>query len=89
MVLESFLSTKICALPIESAEEIKKVFRSIFKSVIFKNDVITKIISLLRHDKKNEDGNILFVLLESIGKPVLDQQVPENIIHEAFKFYAN
>jgi 3-dehydroquinate synthase len=89
MVLESFLSTKISAFPIESAEEIKKVFRSIFKSVTFKNDAITKIISLLRHDKKNEDGNILFVLLESIGKPVLDQQVPENIIHEAFKFYAN
>jgi 3-dehydroquinate synthase len=44
---------------------------------------------MLTHDKKNENGNVLFVLLKSIGEPVWNQSASEELILEAFDFYQN
>jgi 3-dehydroquinate synthase len=46
------------------------------------------IIALLVHDKKNRGGKILFVLLEEIGKAVIDQEIPEALIYEALQDYS-
>ena len=47
------------------------------------------IIDLLKYDKKNEHGNINFVLLEKIGVPKTDCLVENHLILEAFEYYAN
>ena len=46
------------------------------------NDVpVNKLIEIMRHDKKNEGGDIRFVLIKDIGKPVYDVVVkPEDIV---------
>jgi 3-dehydroquinate synthase len=46
-----------------------------------------KIIELLKFDKKNEAGKINFVLLRRIGEPVIDRQVTNDLIYEAFSYY--
>ena len=58
-----------------------------YKKVDILDMDINPIIELLKYDKKNEHGNINFVLLEAIGKPKLDCLVDDNLIHESFKFY--
>jgi len=88
MVLEAYLSTEISGLPLEDAKKIKSVFGNIYPKVSFDTETITAVMSLLTHDKKNEGGNVLFVLLEKIGKPVWNQSVSNELIHKAFVFYA-
>lgn len=44
---------------------------------------VDAIMTYLTHDKKNFGSQTRFVLLEALGKPLIDQQVPENLIRES------
>lgn len=87
MILEAYLSTILCGMPLQEAEEIKTVFLSIFSKENFTLEAQAKILELLIFDKKNSHGKINFMLLKAIGKPVLDIQVPKELFESAFKFY--
>jgi len=89
MILESYISTKVCGLTTNDLEIITSgIFKSFPKVHIEENDIHT-ILELLKFDKKNSHGRINFVLLESLGKPKIDCEVKNDIILEAFKYYAN
>ena len=88
MVLEGFLSAELTGLPLDDANRIKSIFGKIYPSVSFDESTIDEVISMLTHDKKNEHGNVLFVLLEKIGKPVWNQSVSNELIRKSFEFYA-
>jgi 3-dehydroquinate synthase len=87
MILEAFLSVNAVGLSLESADKIKRVFQAIYPKVHFDKDTVLEVIKMLMHDKKNENGNVLFVLLKAIGEPVWNQSVSEKHILEAFDFY--
>lgn len=87
MILAAYLSAKTEDFPQESLHNIKKVISDMFGTIeITKNDQ-DKIIELLKFDKKNEAGKINFVLLRNIGEPVIDRQVSNDLIYEAFGYY--
>ncbi len=46
---------------------------------------IDKIIKRMQADKKNEDGKINFTLLQRVGKAIINQHVPDNIIKQALE----
>lgn len=46
---------------------------------------VDAILSYLDHDKKNKDGHACFVLLKAVEKPVVDQEVPEELVRESLK----
>jgi 3-dehydroquinate synthase len=87
MILETYLSHKICGLSQTKLSNITNVILASFKKVRLDSRDIEVIMDLLKHDKKNSHGKINFVLLEDIGKPVLDCEVSSNLILEAFSFY--
>jgi 3-dehydroquinate synthase len=87
MVLEAFLSVKLCGLPMKDAERIKSVFGGIYPKVAFDTETISAVGNMLMHDKKNEAGTVLFALLKNMGEPVWDIEVPTKLIQEAFTFY--
>jgi 3-dehydroquinate synthase len=87
MVLEAFLSAKLCGLPMKDAERIKSVFGGIYPKVTFDTETISAVGNMLMHDKKNEAGTVLFALLKNMGVPVWDIEVPNKLIQEAFIFY--
>ena len=87
MVLESFLSHRLTGLSKIELEEIKSNFSKHFAPVKFSKTEIETIIELLKHDKKNEHGNINFVLLNQIGKAVIDVKVPSKLLNESFFYY--
>lgn len=89
MILEAFISVKIAGLSLEDARKIKRVFNGIYPKVSFDNETISEVIKMLTHDKKNENGDVLFVLLKAIGEPVWNQSISEELILEAFDFYQN
>ena len=87
MVLVSYISRELLGFSHERCEEIKSCMIKTFGKVEIKEEDYTPVMELLKHDKKNEHGNINFVLLESIGKPRLNCLVENDLIFRAFKYY--
>ena len=87
MVLEAHLSMQKGMLSEKEYNSIKKILFHVFEKVIFTPQDIEAILKILAHDKKNEFGNIQFVLLESIGSAVINQTVENALIYKAFDDY--
>lgn len=88
MILAAYLSNKLTDLSTHELQEIKTTILHSFERVAFTQKDVQPIIDLLKFDKKNSHGNINFVLLKEIGKPIIDCKVPNALIEEAFNFYA-
>ncbi|MBU2996186.1 3-dehydroquinate synthase [Cellulophaga baltica] len=87
MILEGYLSYKLTDLPKSALEDIKETFLNCYPKVAFSDSDIENILKLLKFDKKNSHGNINFVLLKSIGEPVIDVKVANDLLTEAFSYY--
>ena len=87
MILESYLSKEKGLLSNDEYQEIKYIINDVFERVSFSNEAIQKIIELLDYDKKNEFGTIQFVLLEGIGKSIINQTIDNSLIYKAFDDY--
>ena len=57
------------------------------KTVVYNKNDTQICSSLLIHDKKNENGEIRFTLLEDIGKGIINQTVESHFVKEAFDDY--
>ncbi len=89
LILETYLSYLKKDFDYEIVKEVKSYIKNFFKIVKFNEADISKIINLLKYDKKNIDEKPRFVLLEDLGKPIINQLVNEKDIIDAFKFYTN
>ena len=87
IILETYLSFLKTGFDYQLVCDIKMYINKHFGITKFSDLDISKIISLLKHDKKNTDDKPMFVLLENIGKPIINQAVTEIEIEDAFKFY--
>ena len=89
MILACYISTELTGFPKETTLEIKQLFMDYYGKVTIETSEYAPIIALLKYDKKNNHGNINFVLLEAIGKPKIDCLVDDTMIRDAFQFYAS
>ncbi len=87
MILAASLSAQILNLPVKESKEIALVINNLYPKIRFDKTDIETILKLLQHDKKSKNGQTNFVLLETVGNPILDCQVTEEQIIEAFDFY--
>lgn len=87
MVCEAFLSHKICKLSNDSLKQITQFILSKYKAVQLDEMDSHRLIELMRHDKKNEKGEINFSLLSSIGKCEINKKAKADIIIESLKYY--
>ncbi|WP_445385090.1 3-dehydroquinate synthase [Robiginitalea sp. IMCC44478] len=88
MIMESMLSVKLRGMSPQAHAEIKSVFAQHFPHKVIDQSERSAIISLLRHDKKNTHGKVLFSLLDTIGSACIDMEVPEKLLLQAFDDYA-
>jgi 3-dehydroquinate synthase len=87
MVCESFISSKLLAFPANKVTEVKEVILEIYnKTVLLKEDFVG-IMDLLKHDKKNVNGQVNFVLLNDYEDYKIDCKVSETLIIESMEFY--
>lgn len=87
MILESFISWKKNLISATDYLEIKSTIKNLFGEIVFDKNDLTPILNLLVHDKKNEYGNIQFVLLNGIGNTIINQVIENEIIEKAFEDY--
>ncbi len=89
MILACYISTELVGFPKQLTNDIKRLFIDYYGKVTINENEYDPIMELLKYDKKNNHGNINFVLLEAIGKPKIDCLVDDAIIINAFKYYAS
>ena len=87
MILATYISFKQLGFPKDKLEEVKDTFLLLFKKVTFEESDYQQIMNLLKYDKKNEYGNINFVLLSDIGESKINCKVENSLILEAFNYY--
>lgn len=87
MIMESYISSVLLALPKNECDEIKKVFDAIYPKVAFDEKDFDAIVEMLIYDKKNSHGKVKFALLEAIGNPKWDVEVPNALLKDAFAYY--
>lgn len=87
MVCESYLSSKLLGFPSKKVSEIKKVVLSIYNKTTLLKEDFSAIMELLKHDKKNVNGQVNFVLLNDYENYKLDCKVTEELIVESMEFY--
>jgi len=87
MILECYISKQLLGFPEDKLRNVTKVVKSLYSPILLEEKDYSAIINLLKYDKKNEHGNINFVLLKDLGNHVIDCQVDNKIIIEAFQFY--
>lgn len=88
MVLECYLSAKLLNFPEADCDAVKHVMLQLFGKVTVAATDYAAIIDLMKYDKKNEHGNVNFVLLKEIGIPKADCLVDNALIEAAFGYYA-
>jgi 3-dehydroquinate synthase len=87
MVCESYISSKLLSFPKQKLSEVKETVLAIYdKTNLLKVD-FSSIIDLLKHDKKNINGQVNFVLLNDYENHKLDCKVSEELIIESLEFY--
>ncbi|KAB1071289.1 3-dehydroquinate synthase [Tamlana haliotis] len=88
MILACYISSELTGFPMEKTNAIKSLLTSYYGKVSIDKSEYGTITELLKYDKKNNHGNINFVLLEDIGKHKIDCLVDNQIIIDAFDYYA-
>jgi len=89
MILASYISNKQLGLSDELLDDITQNILKNFSKSEFNDNDIESIINLLKYDKKNTNGKVLFVLLKDIGDCQLDCEVPNQLIKKSFAYYKN
>ena len=88
MVCACYLSQKYYpTFSLAQAEKIKNFIKNIFGNLAIAPKSYPKILDLLKHDKKNKNGQINFVLVERIGVYKIDCKVVAEDILEALEYY--
>jgi 3-dehydroquinate synthase len=87
MVCEAFLSVKYCNLTQDELTDISAYISSIYPKYNILEKSFDTLIKLMQSDKKNEDGNILFSLLEKIGHCTFNCRVTNKDIVESLHYY--
>lgn len=87
MIMECYLSSELFNFPKDKLKRVVQVVNGSYPSIVIEESDYNGIIELLKYDKKNEHGNVNFVLLENVGRCILDCKVDNELIIRAFDYY--
>lgn len=89
LITELYISHKQLGFPLSDLENIKTELLKHYKLISFLENDVNQIYDLMIFDKKNEGSRINFVLLEAIGRPVVDKEIDRELFIDSFKYYNN
>jgi 3-dehydroquinate synthase len=87
MVCEAFLSNAHAGLSKDELEEITATILKLYGGFTLDPMDDQRILELMRHDKKNESGQLNLVLLDQIGHAVFNRKINPNSILECLNYY--
>jgi 3-dehydroquinate synthase len=87
MLCETWLSVRKTGLSESHLHQMEEFIFSCFGRIKIKSEEINEIARLTLQDKKNTNGIVQCVLLEEMGKPLINQAITLREIKSALKFY--
>ncbi|MES2419222.1 MAG: 3-dehydroquinate synthase [Bacteroidota bacterium] len=87
IICEAFLSVKYCGMTDEELIDISNYISKLYPPYNIKEKSFNALLSLMQSDKKNEEGCILFSLLEKIGQCTFNCKVTDLDIKESMLYY--
>ncbi len=87
MICEAYLSVKYCNLSQEELNEISTYILTLYPKYQIKTISFKQLLSLMQSDKKNEEGYIMFSLLDEIGKCTYNCKVTDDDILNSLTYY--
>ncbi|TDQ07163.1 3-dehydroquinate synthase [Pedobacter metabolipauper] len=87
MVCEAYLSSNNNNLSHDELIDISNYILTTYPKYTIKEDSFTDLLAFMKSDKKNENGQIMFSLLSSIGTCSINCSVTENEIKESLSYY--
>ena len=87
MVVEAFLSYKIYNFPLTDLKSIKGYIHKTFGKVKISTSHYTAILDLMKHDKKNINGTIRYILLKDINDYIIDATASLDLVIEGLDYY--
>jgi 3-dehydroquinate synthase len=87
IISESYISHKVSNLSIEELLEISIEIKSRYSMLEISNEDFPSIIKFIAQDKKNEQNENRFTLLNGIGESIVGQSVENDLIIESLHFY--
>jgi 3-dehydroquinate synthase len=89
LICELFLSSKLCGFAENKLKHIASYILKTYGKLDLESDLYDKIFDLMLHDKKNENAQINFTLLEDFGKIKINQKTKKADLIEALNWYIN
>jgi len=86
MIAESYLSHRKLGLPMRDVEEITACLNRIYGPFHIDKSDYSKYFGLMQQDKKNENGQILFSLIQPIGTAVVNIPCDNSEIQDALDY---
>lgn len=83
MLAETWLSCRICGLDEEVLNDVRDLILSTYRLKPPGAEAWPRILDLMIHDKKNQENDLRFCLLEAVGKPRYDISVDPASVMEA------
>ncbi len=87
MIMESYLSHKQLGLSKSQLSEVAAGLNDIYQLGSIEEELIPEIKEYIQLDKKNTNGYVQFTLLENIGKAIVNQTSPDELIEESIQYY--
>ncbi len=87
MIMEAYISVELLALTQNELQHLTEVILATFPKITIDPNDYKSIMDLLIHDKKNESGNIYFVLLNTIGDAKYNCIASDDLIIKSFEYY--
>jgi 3-dehydroquinate synthase len=88
MICEAFISSKKINLFKIKLDEISNFIIKIYGKIELNKSDYSQMINLMRNDKKNENENINFSLISSIGDVEVNQTASKELIVESLNYYS-
>ena len=87
MVIESFLSNKLHGFPVTELDSLKDYIHKTYGKKLIPSEHYDSIMDLMKHDKKNKNGIIHYILLKNIADFIIDGTASEELVKEGLDYY--
>ncbi|MFI5148419.1 MAG: 3-dehydroquinate synthase [Bacteroidia bacterium] len=87
MITEAYISARQNGLSMPDLESITRFIKSNYSPVILEPLADHRLLELMRHDKKNENGKLNFTLLNHIGECSINKNAEAGMVRESLNYY--
>lgn len=85
MIAATLIANNLSLISSQQTEKIIKLINSYGKLPSIKEVILGTLLEIMQQDKKSLAGQLIFVLPEQIGRVIIGQTVPINVIHQVLQ----